>query len=235
MKLIELSRDVDISRYTLIIPSVSVGNVPQFTVDLLIKNYNFEKVGMIWHAAIIPLVGADPYNENSDEICTACELFVNENLKIAALQIRTSFQYKMLSVFLEDLKADIIKHKINRIVLVSSAFDYELHKIDRGKYFYIDNTGSGLKLEQIGFKLHDKHIVPGGGYCTQVYEAFKEIAHCTVLIKYVSEGNNTNDAVSMMMILSQYISNLKELNINDIKVPHSWGSVFGSPPPMGMF
>ncbi|XP_044754374.1 proteasome assembly chaperone 2 [Coccinella septempunctata] len=239
MTLIDLRREVDLNGFTLIIPSVSVANVPQLAIDLLIMNYDFKKVGMIWHPALMPLVGADPFNENSEDISTACELFVNESLKIATLQHRTSFHYKMLAVFLQDLKADIMKHKITRVIVLASGFDHELHKIDKGKLFYIDSTGNDTILEQIGVKaqpaVDDKYSLPGGGFCIQTYEFLKSVAHCTILIRYVSEGVNTSDAISMISILSKYLPTLDELNPDNIKVPHSWGCIFGSPPPIGMF
>ncbi|XP_045464894.1 proteasome assembly chaperone 2-like [Harmonia axyridis] len=239
MTMIKLNKDVDLSDFTLIIPSVSVGNVPQLTIDLLISNYKFEKIGLIWHESVIPLVAPDPFDEKSDDICTACELYANRSLKIVTLQNRTSFHYKLLSVFIQDLKNDIIKHKFNRVVCLASAFDHELHKIDKGKLFYIDSLGSDSVLEQIGFQpqqpVNDKYIVQGGGYCTQLYEALRNRTRCTVLIKYVAEGNNTADSISMLALLSQYIPSLKQLPSGNIEIPHSWSSVFGPPPPTGMY
>jgi proteasome assembly chaperone 2 len=54
-------------------PSVSVGNAGQLAVDLLVTKIKPQKVGLIWHPAIIPMVGGDPYSLNETALTTSAE------------------------------------------------------------------------------------------------------------------------------------------------------------------
>jgi proteasome assembly chaperone 2 len=54
-------------------PSVSVGNAGQLAVDLLITKIQPQKVGLIWHSAIMPMVGGDPYSLNETALTTSAE------------------------------------------------------------------------------------------------------------------------------------------------------------------
>ena len=80
-------------------PSVSVGNVGQLATDLLVTKLKPKKIGMIWHSAIMPLVGGDPYDFSQSDITTSAEgklsyetlnnlLFGMENIKIKNRKLR---------------------------------------------------------------------------------------------------------------------------------------------------
>ncbi|CAH1968837.1 unnamed protein product [Acanthoscelides obtectus] len=125
--------------YTLIFPCVSVGNVPQLTVDLLIKTYNFKKTATIWHPALIASVGSDPYTALNGEVCTACELYTNENLNLAVVQLRSSVEFKLAMKFIRDLNEAIQQFNLKNIYILSSGFDYELRNIQSEKFFCLSN------------------------------------------------------------------------------------------------
>ena len=54
-------------------PSVSVGNAGQLAVDLLITKIRPQKFGLIWHSAILPVVGGDPYSFSQAALTTSAE------------------------------------------------------------------------------------------------------------------------------------------------------------------
>ena len=47
----------DFTNYSLFIPSISVGNVGQLAIDLLISSLDMQKAGILYHAAIIGYIG----------------------------------------------------------------------------------------------------------------------------------------------------------------------------------
>ena len=64
--------------YVIIIfqPAVSVGNVGQLAVDMVISTLWMERIGYIYHDSILPLVGNDPFahpESVSCKIVTSCE------------------------------------------------------------------------------------------------------------------------------------------------------------------
>ncbi|PRD37702.1 UNVERIFIED_CONTAM: psmg2 [Trichonephila clavipes] len=57
----ELSSPMNLENYTLILPSISVGNVGQLAVDLLLNNLNVKKAACINHPSIIPMAKIPSY------------------------------------------------------------------------------------------------------------------------------------------------------------------------------
>ena len=54
-------------------PSVSVANIGQLSVDILLSNVSTSKVGAMHDSALIPCVAADPLDLKSDDLMTACQ------------------------------------------------------------------------------------------------------------------------------------------------------------------
>ena len=55
-------------------PSVSVGNVGQLSMDLIIGSLMGEKVGCLYHDAILPFAGPHPFQlHSSPTLSTSCE------------------------------------------------------------------------------------------------------------------------------------------------------------------
>ncbi|XP_070370629.1 proteasome assembly chaperone 2 [Equus asinus] len=66
----------DLAAYTLLMPAVSVGNVGQLAVDLIISTLNMCKIGYFYTDCLVPMVGNNPYataEENSAELSTNAE------------------------------------------------------------------------------------------------------------------------------------------------------------------
>lgn len=52
---------------------MSVGNVGQLCTDLLIQTLQCEKAGYLWHSAILPVVGVDPFKVSSPDLALPAE------------------------------------------------------------------------------------------------------------------------------------------------------------------
>lgn len=239
-KLVNLTKPADFKGYTLIIPSVSVGNVPQLTVDLLISTYDMEKVGILWHPAIIPSVGGDPYGSDPREISTAAELYTNSKLKICVIQIRSGLEVKYAVHFFKQLKAFVLESAFKSMVILASTFAYELHNISSSRFRYISNENVDELMKSLGVMEMEKsesgqYLLHGAGYSSKLYETFNSDVKCSVLVKYVSEGDNRPDAYLLLEVLHKIIDTLKGENVSNVKHPSSWEFVFGSPPPVGLY
>ncbi|XP_060521180.1 proteasome assembly chaperone 2 [Cylas formicarius] len=229
MTLIKFKSPVDLSDYALIIPTVSIGNVPQLMVDLLITTYNFYKIGHLWHSALVPLVGADPYYADNNEICTACELYYSPELKWATIQLRSTLESKMTLKFLNDLCDEIVKINFSKVAILSSGFDYEL-KINQEKFFIKSNSDI--------FKIHniqkEGHVPANGcGFSFKMFNLLSEKTKCLLLIKFVSEGDNRPDAVAMLEKVLK-VFDFSE-NKRGLVEPSSWKFGFGGYAPLGIF
>lgn len=50
--MINLQNNVSLAGYTVIFPSVCVGNVAQLSVDLIISTLELRKVASVWHVSV---------------------------------------------------------------------------------------------------------------------------------------------------------------------------------------
>ncbi|XP_019871350.1 proteasome assembly chaperone 2 [Aethina tumida] len=230
------NKENNLNDHTLIIPSVSVGNAPQLCVDLIIATFGLKKIANIWHPAIISTVGSDPYADNCTELCTACELYSNDESKISVIQLRSSLEHKLASTFFKDLKSSLESFNLKRIVLLGSGFDYELRTVSNHKFYYTSNENiqklmEDNRIKQLQENLNGKIVIHGDGFTGILYKILNDKFKTTALVKYVSEGDNIPDAVSML----ETICAIYKINHPQLKIPSSWKYLFGGPPPIGIF
>lgn len=236
-KFVNYLREINLSGFTLIIPSVSVGNVGQLSVDLLISTYNLSKTATFWHPAIISSVGADPFNDGNSELCVACELYANEQLRVATIQLRSSLEFASALNFFGELRTFIHNCKFEKVLILTSSFAHLLSDPTQ-TYCYLTNEGTEQALEKLDFRLlkptvNEKYVVEGSGFGVKLFEILSSLTKCTLLIKYVSEGDNRNDAVNTLNKLQVLLGNLK--SDVPLKCPHSWNFIFGNPSPINIF
>uniref|UniRef100_A0A6P7F0G1 Proteasome assembly chaperone 2 n=1 Tax=Diabrotica virgifera virgifera TaxID=50390 RepID=A0A6P7F0G1_DIAVI len=235
--LLRYFKPTNLGDFVIILPCVSVGNVPQLTVDLLIKTYNLEKVASVWHSSIVPTVGADPYNSSSSEICTACELYANEDLKIACFQLRSTIEAKTARKFFEDIYNSLKELKVKKVVVLSSAFDYELHNIKQERFYFLGKSQMNLSnipnMKELEKCDNNKYSVNGAGFAINLYCVLSRSLDCLLLGKYISEGDNRPDAQSLLEKVL-YVTDLQRISKN-VVYPSSWDYVFGAPPPIGIY
>ncbi|GAB5579340.1 proteasome assembly chaperone 2 [Prionailurus iriomotensis] len=75
-------------------PAVSVGNVGQLAIDLIISTLNMCKIGYFYTDCLVPMVGNNPYataEENSTELSINAEVYSLPSKKLVALQLRSIF------------------------------------------------------------------------------------------------------------------------------------------------
>uniref|UniRef100_A0A9L0JPQ2 Proteasome assembly chaperone 2 n=1 Tax=Equus asinus TaxID=9793 RepID=A0A9L0JPQ2_EQUAS len=97
----------DLAAYTLLMPAVSVGNVGQLAVDLIISTLNMCKIGYFYTDCLVPMVGNNPYataEENSAELSTNAEVYSLPSKKLVALQLRSIFINVIIFAFFKFVK-----------------------------------------------------------------------------------------------------------------------------------
>lgn len=240
--LIKFIKLIDLTDYILLIPSVSVGNVPQLTIDIIIATHNLQRTGIIWHPAIVPSVGGDPFKKNSSELTTACELYTNEELKLAVIQMRSTVEPKYAVPFFELLLNGIKALKFKMLVILTSAFAQEMHNVQSGLFRYLssgDTVPSDLLADKSGNITQgtEDELHAGTGFALKLHKlAVEKSVNSIIIAKYTSEGDNRPDAVQMLAVLYKLFKNFNiDENELTVKFPTSWDHVFGNPPPMGIY
>ncbi|KAL6457652.1 hypothetical protein MHYP_G00346150 [Metynnis hypsauchen] len=110
--------------FTLVLPAVSVGNVGQLAVDLIISTLNMPKVGHFHTDCLIPMVGNGPYS-SLEQLSTNAEVYSHSDLKLAVLQIRSPVLQNKVKSFRKLLVSWIKSSGFSRTVLLSSSHAYQ--------------------------------------------------------------------------------------------------------------
>ncbi|XP_050727997.1 proteasome assembly chaperone 2-like [Eriocheir sinensis] len=236
-----------LTNYTLILPSVSVGNAGQLAVDLIITNLACEKVGIVHHPALYPLVGGSPYDPSSKEVTTSADLHVLPAHSLAVMQIRVPLIKSERHNFLTELMGWCKSVGIREVVMLASCNAYERwdnNQITGPQLRYLTShtteedvqglvSVGALELE----KRTDEEgvsqpFLSGAGFVKH----FMEICDLptTVLIKFVEEGDNTMDAVMLLNFLNAW-KKLVQDKAATWKMPFSWKNMFGRPTPQEIY
>ncbi|XP_038207345.1 proteasome assembly chaperone 2 [Zerene cesonia] len=235
----------DLSGYTLIVPSVAVGNVGQLACDLLISSLSMDKIASIYTPAQIPVIGCDPYDRNSTTLSTSCELFKASSHNLLVLQMKAPLVFKYAREFLENIVEKFQEKNIKDMIILTSSYAHERKYIMTSPFRYIVYPLTHYKLQIVRNNMidHDQQIeneikIFGGGFATMLFSICKEKSlPCFLLYKYCSEGDNIPDGIEMVKQLHQLIEIFeKDRDISaQIIQPESWKLLFGRPPPQDIY
>jgi len=113
--------------YTLFFPSVSVGNVGQLALDVLLSNVGSpepQKIGRIFHPGIEAVVGTDPCESNGDSsrMVTSCEVFSIPEKKYVIVHFHSPVTMKRRAEFVTFFCDWIKRQNFKQVVCFSSIF-----------------------------------------------------------------------------------------------------------------
>ncbi|KAG5682916.1 hypothetical protein PVAND_012234 [Polypedilum vanderplanki] len=218
-------KQIDLNGFKLLIATASTANLGQFVADLLVNSLQLEKIALISHLAIPPLIGPSAYEYSKNDVTTASEVFVHEKEKFAILLVRTPISAAFLNEFISEIIQFIKEEKFSEIIQLSSAFSSEQHFVDRNPYEYLANDFYPVENLATQFNKSSIEKVYGSGIALKLHEqaTLNEIPS-VILYKFTSEGENTQESVDFCTKVSSYI--LKDCKI-DVKIPSSWKNLFG--------
>lgn len=262
-KFIDSTYPVDLADFTVLFPSVCVGNVAQLSVDLLISSLQMKRVATIWHvrthlftslsifdsiqfifqSAIIPILGPRAFQhitsdeEASNDLTTACELFVSESNKLACFQLRSPLVPDQMPSFFNELIEFLSQQKISNLLVLTSSYAHEQHNLDATKFMYAANeafkTQFAIKLENRDWNEFNaaNNVVHGGGFGLKLWRQANEKSIPTCLLfKYVAEGDNRSDAIRFVEELNELQSDVWFADGVRLTMPISWKALFGNEP-----
>jgi proteasome assembly chaperone 2 len=222
--------------FTLLIPSVCVGNVAQLATDLLIETLQMEKVGCFWSVSIIPMIGPPAFDGDKDKITTASEFYVSPEKKLIILQIRSPIVASLMAQFLAEVTKFAKDESIEKIIVLTAAFAHEKHHVS-GNSFEYTSTETFLQkhpeVKTLPWVKSESQVIHGGGYAAKLLKTCNEqdIA-ALILYKYISEGDNRPDAADLVEQVNLFLQILPfEDGKIKLSVPVSWNMLFGNAPP----
>ena len=161
---VDKTETIDVTGYTCVLPTVSIGNVGQLSIDLIISTLKCELIGSIFHRAVVPLFGKNAFDKQSKRPTTAIDVYVSKNHKLLILQIRTALVKRHQGEFVDSLYSWLNDVKIANVLVLSSVDAVERH--DRAIsepdqiYFYEGLSENKIDREEIQrlsgkeFKMH---------------------------------------------------------------------------------
>lgn len=198
----------------LVIPSVSIGNVPQLALDLVIHTYGFQLVNSLDDEVLAPFVGPLDYVQGApqpQDIATAMQLFqLNDDF---ILQIRSPPLPGQKQKFVNSVRDQIPELAAKGTIIVGSA-NAGARLNSAGTNSEISILSSPQPLQESGF----------------VNEALQTFSNSRALISFVYEGDNLADALQMAQRI------VLDLGLPPMKFrqPVSWNRLYGKEPPLGI-
>ncbi|KAJ1788188.1 hypothetical protein LPJ59_005580 [Coemansia sp. RSA 2399] len=114
--------DVKTDGSTLIIPSVSIGNVPQLAVDLLVNTLALTRIGILDSSALLPVSGPPGYDHlPATQRSVPVEVFQTADGKWTIVQQRAPPLPKHHRVYAQEMVDFIKTHGFARVVLLTSS------------------------------------------------------------------------------------------------------------------
>ncbi|XP_030373568.1 proteasome assembly chaperone 2 [Scaptodrosophila lebanonensis] len=230
---------LNVENYTVIIPSICVGNAAQLACDLLIASKQLRRIGSLSHPALIPVHGPSAYQHEPDDRVASCELYEGSEDKLLVVQFRAPFVSRHVSSFQREL-VDLLKDA-RRVVILSGSFGFERRVIESSPYAY--RASDRFKLEHatqlnnsavVQWKEHTGDLIYGGGNGLQLYKAFEQQnVPVMLLFRYLLEGDNSTDASLIVRELNELCDDFLQLRGSGdggfkLTVPKSWNLLFGN-------
>lgn len=144
---------------TLILPALSIGNVGQLAVDLLVSSTRAERIGYLDDPYILPCVGNDAYGPTPcGELALPLEAYDSRNNGVVLVQQRSPVVKGMMVEFARNLADFAVATGMNHVLVLSSLEFMRLQKIDTSsgmQIFYLSSTntdGTDDCCERLGWK-----------------------------------------------------------------------------------
>lgn len=162
---------------------------------------------------------------------TAAEFFISEEHKLLFLQTRTPLFNNVYESFCSELLEFVKEEKIAELIIITSTFSYEQHFIDKSQFEYVKNEKVEQVIPQELFTLSKDSLekeLPGSGVALTLFKkATENDIKGIILYKYVSEGDNRQDALDLLLRVNSYL-NSPISEKSPIREPPSWKFMFGN-------
>jgi len=116
----------DLAGFTVLLPAVSVGNVGQLCIDVILENLSPKPsfTSQVLHPGLIPVVGLDP-TQSGSSLSTALQMHVDSEKKLVIFQIRSGILPGQGAAFIEDFVDWFKVNKCSELIVVGSSHAHE--------------------------------------------------------------------------------------------------------------
>ncbi|CCG25961.1 20S proteasome assembly protein [Candida orthopsilosis Co 90-125] len=245
----DTSRQPDISGSALIVPSISIGNIPQLTIDLIIHTYSLTKIGYLDDLYLYPFASPIDYVNSPSElgINHAIEVYHSSELNITVVQQRSPIIPTYTPTFIQQVLVPFITTNHFESVLILNSSDAGLvESVNSGDiklYDTEDLISSNLENLSLSTSLFesndpkDRESERNSRFVTELVKAIisyngensSKSINIKVLVSYVYEGDNFYDAEKSATKLREtlQLQNQGDGPVDKWIKPVSWLGVYG--------
>ncbi|KAI5950535.1 hypothetical protein CANMA_005195 [Candida margitis] len=240
----------DISGSALVLPSISIGNIPQLTIDLLIHTYSLTKIGYLDGLYLYPFASPIDYVNlpSKQGISHAVEVYYSPKLNITVVQQRSPIIPTYSSTFVHQVIVPFITTNRFESVFVLNSSDAGLvESVNSGDIKLYDTedliTSNLENLSLTSPSLQDSSDPNDKGndnnskFVTELVKAIisqngeskSKPINVKVIVSYVYEGDNFYDAEKSATRLQEALK-LKEQEGRTVTKwvkPVSWLGAYG--------
>ncbi|KAJ1954974.1 hypothetical protein EC988_002141 [Linderina pennispora] len=254
MTFVTTADDVSTADSILVLPAVSIGNVPQLSIDLFVNTLRLPRIGIIDTAHLIPLSGPAGFDHQTSTRSVPLEVYQTPDRKWTILQQRSPPLPHHHRAFAQELIEFIKQGRFAKVVLLASS-DAALRtdKLIDGPQIRTISVGEDeLAARFRALSLTDLHEAGSGedsqgalkGALAHLHSAgvTKHLARMcldanvplTVCVSLVNEGDNVPDAVLMANAVNSALGLMTE-DTAQWQPPRSWEWLMPNNTPSEMF
>ncbi|KAH3764605.1 proteasome assembly chaperone 2 [Pelomyxa schiedti] len=213
----------------IIVPALTIGNVPQMACDLLIHNSHANRVGYICSDDVVATCGVDAYTPPSSGVVhTSVELYEcpRPTGSVFILQQRSPVRQGCGLQYAASLSKWLKDSGFSHVVLLVSIDAGRVPPQEGSLRFFVNNLESALStLSPMGQKVTESDLLmlSEDSPSLALWKFSKESALPFVVLETVChEGDNVVDAVQFTCQVNDYLHLLPVTENPRITVPPSW-------------
>lgn len=155
---------------TLILPALSIGNVGQLAVDLLVSSSRADRIGYLDDPYVLPCVGNDAYGpEPRGDLAVALEVFEDSENNLSIIQQRAPIMKGMTIKFAKNISSWAAAMGKKEVVIVSSLDSGKMPRSDMisQQIHYISTgnvDGTDERCENLGWKKLEQYVPSQRGW-----------------------------------------------------------------------
>ncbi|KAI8872165.1 hypothetical protein GQ42DRAFT_161514 [Ramicandelaber brevisporus] len=227
----------------LVVPTVSIGNVPQLSTDLLINTLRLDRIGYLDEPTVVPYAGSQAFDHlKSSGVNTALEVYQTSDAKVTFIQQRSFVHRGAGPQFAANIAGFAKQNGISQVLLLSSADasirgDGELNSGLGGNsaiYHILPKNDGETRLVssvkqvvttpfELSHPADSKKSVgseavypaiPGAGATRFLISAFQSASiPLAALVTYAAEGDNIPDAINLASTAYRILSDSGSLSL----------------------
>ncbi|KAG9440814.1 hypothetical protein H6P81_020979 [Aristolochia fimbriata] len=149
---------------TLLLPALSIGNVGQLAIDLLIASLKADKIGYLDDPSVLPCVGNDAYGPvPQGNLALPVEAYDSPSYSSTLVQQRSPIIKGMTLEFAKNVANFAVEARKKHVIVLSSLDSGKKHKIEFSNYmqiYYLSSIspdGTDAECEKLGWRKLDEY------------------------------------------------------------------------------